>query len=86
MAAPSMADYYARKLSARRLQLVYDIAPARVKRYLQAEIDFVLARIAAWHVVLELGCGYGRVLQPLAQKAKSVCGIDTSRESLQLAR
>jgi len=36
--------------------------------------------------VLELGCGYGRVLQKLLPKAQNVVGIDTSRESLLLAQ
>jgi 2-polyprenyl-6-hydroxyphenyl methylase/3-demethylubiquinone-9 3-methyltransferase len=33
--------------------------------------------------VLELGCGYGRVLARLAEKAHLMVGIDTSRASLQ---
>jgi SAM-dependent methyltransferase len=36
--------------------------------------------------VLELGCGYGRVLSRLAERAGAVLGIDLSRESLALAR
>ncbi len=36
--------------------------------------------------VLELGCGYGRVMLPLAAKARRVVGIDTSAASLQLGR
>jgi 2-polyprenyl-6-hydroxyphenyl methylase/3-demethylubiquinone-9 3-methyltransferase len=36
--------------------------------------------------VLELGCGYGRVLSSLVQKAGVVIGIDTSRQSLLAAR
>ncbi|MHC5016457.1 MAG: class I SAM-dependent methyltransferase, partial [Planctomycetota bacterium] len=36
--------------------------------------------------VLELGCGYGRVLQRLRGHARLVTGIDTSAESLDLAR
>jgi len=37
-------------------------------------------------MVLELGCGYGRVLIELKEKAKTVVGIDTSLESLRLAQ
>jgi 2-polyprenyl-6-hydroxyphenyl methylase/3-demethylubiquinone-9 3-methyltransferase len=80
-----MQGYYAQKLSAERLRVCYEIAPPRVKRYLEAEIDFVLTRIKPSDRVLELGCGYGRVLQKLAGKAKAVVGIDTSHASLQLA-
>ena len=77
-----MKDYYDKNLSAERLRLAYDLAPARVKQYLEAEIRFVLDRLRPSDVVLELGCGYGRVLQRLAPKAKHVVGIDTSDASL----
>jgi 2-polyprenyl-6-hydroxyphenyl methylase/3-demethylubiquinone-9 3-methyltransferase len=81
-----MHRYYTQKLSAGRLRLCYELAPSRVKRYLEAEIEFVLDRTKSSDLVLELGCGYGRVLQRLMAKAKTVIGIDTSRDSLQLAR
>ncbi len=78
--------YYVDKLSARRLQRVYEIAPPRVRRYLEAEIEHVLDRIGTGDAVLELGCGYGRVLERLATVARIAVGIDTSRSSLLLAR
>jgi len=78
--------YYSEKLSAERLQLCYEIAPPRVKQYLEAEIEFVLDKIRPLDFVLELGCGYGRVLQKLVEKAKTVFGIDTSRASLSLVQ
>jgi 2-polyprenyl-6-hydroxyphenyl methylase/3-demethylubiquinone-9 3-methyltransferase len=81
-----MHGYYSQKLSAERLRLCYAIAPHRVKRYLEAEIEFVLDRVRPSDLVLELGCGYGRVLQRLVTKARTVVGIDTSHSSLQLAR
>lgn len=81
-----MLGYYSRKLSAERLRLCYELAPPRVKRYLEAEIVFVLARVKPSSLVLELGCGYGRVLEKLVTKAKTVVGIDTSYDSLKLAR
>lgn len=81
-----MAGYYAQKLSGRRLQRCYDIAPPRVQRYLEAEISHVQCRLSSTDVVLELGCGYGRVAMRLAQTARRVIGIDTSPESLDLAR
>lgn len=81
-----MLGYYARKLTAERLRLCYEIASPRVQRYLDAEIDFVLTLIKSTDGVLELGCGYGRVLQKLIPNAQYVAGIDTSRESLLLAR
>ena len=72
-------------MSSFNLQQCYQIAPSRVKQYLQAEIEFVLKHINLADKVLELGCGYGRVLQKLIGKASKVVGIDTSQESIQLA-
>ncbi|MBN1504144.1 MAG: class I SAM-dependent methyltransferase [Candidatus Eisenbacteria bacterium] len=81
-----MKDYYSRKLSAERLRRCYEVAPARTRRYLRAEVEFVLDRMPPSSSVLELGCGYGRVLVELARKASSVFGVDTSLESLAMAR
>lgn len=39
-----MSGYYRERLSANRLERVYAIAPPRVRQYLDAEIDHVLAR------------------------------------------
>lgn len=79
-------DYYSEKLSASQLKRCYDIAPPRIQQYLEAEIQYVLNNIKASDTVLELGCGYGRVLARLARKAKSIYGIDTSEESLNCAQ
>jgi SAM-dependent methyltransferase len=81
-----MGEYYRERLSARRLERVYEIAPPRVRRYLNAEIEHVLANVAPADTVLELGCGYGRALEPLARKVKRAYGIDTSFESLAYGR
>ncbi len=81
-----MASYYAERLSAERLRQCYEIAPRRVQQYLDAEIDHVVSRIRPTDMVLELGCGYGRVMRKLAAKAPTVVGIDTSAASLRLAR
>jgi SAM-dependent methyltransferase len=78
--------YYSEKLSGERLRRCYELAPPRVQRYLQAEIDFVLRYVRPSFRVLELGCGYGRVLAQLADRAAVVLGIDTSLDSLRLAR
>jgi len=50
-----MKGYYRKKLAAERLQTCYEIAPPRVKEYLESEIDFVLERTAISQTVLELG-------------------------------
>ncbi len=78
--------YYQNRLSAERLEQCYAIAPPRVKQYLEAEIEHVLTKIHPSDVVLELGCGYGRVLKPLALRAKWIVGIDTSRTNLSFAQ
>jgi 2-polyprenyl-6-hydroxyphenyl methylase/3-demethylubiquinone-9 3-methyltransferase len=79
-------DYYTAKLSAERLELCYGLAPPRVQRYLAAEIEHVVSLIPKGGSVLELGCGYGRVLGRLATVSSLACGIDTSPDSLRLAR
>ena len=81
-----MNNYYSSKLSSSTLQKCYEVAQPRVKRFLQAEIEFALKHIKPSDKVLELGCGYGRVLQKLIGRANKIVGIDTSQESIQLAR
>jgi SAM-dependent methyltransferase len=78
--------YYSDKLGGARLRECYEIAPVRVRQYLDAEIRFLLDRLEPGFAVLEIGCGYGRVALELAGAAGRVVGIDTSPESLALAR
>ena len=82
---PIMLDYYSEKLSAERLRKVYELAPPRTRQYLRAEIDFVKTRIKGAGMVLETGCGYGRVLEPLSGCVDNIIGIDSSRSSLRMA-
>lgn len=81
-----MSGYYAEKLSGRRLKLCYELATPRVRQYLEAEIRHVLSRVRPTDMVLELGCGYGRVALRLAEVVQRVVGIDTVGESLEVAR
>lgn len=81
-----MQNYYAEKLAAERLRTCYDLAPPRVKAYLEAEIDFVLQKTSSSMIVLELGCGYGRVLRCLLPQVRVAVGVDTSFPSLRMAR
>lgn len=81
-----MRDYYAGKLSGKRLRRCYEIASPRVRQYLAAEIGFLLSRVSHDDVVLELGCGYGRVAFELAKVARRVVGIDSAPDSIALAR
>lgn len=75
-------NYYAEKLSGDRLRRCYASAPERVRQYLKAEIEQVRQRIPAGSRVLELGCGFGRVLLDLITPGTVLFGIDTARDSL----
>ncbi len=79
-------NYYSEKLSSEKLKRVYEIATPRVQQYLDAEINHVIQKIHPTDLVLELGCGYGRIFPSLSKKSKSVFGIDTSFSSLQLGK
>ncbi len=81
-----MGSYYRRALAGERLRLCYGLAPPRVRRYLEAEIEHLRRWTDRARSVLELGCGYGRVLRELAREPEMVVGIDTSPASLTLAR
>ncbi|NOY36304.1 MAG: class I SAM-dependent methyltransferase [Chlorobi bacterium] len=81
-----MKNYYSDSLNSNRLKRCYDIAPVRVKQFLEAEINFVLNKISSNDIVLDLGCGYGRVALRLAEKAKKIIGIDISKDNIQLAK
>jgi len=80
-----MPNYYVEKLSGECLRACYDLAPPRTKAYLEAEIKFVLQKTSPSMTILELGCGYGRVLRCLLPRAREVFGIDTSLPSLRMA-
>ncbi|HEX7320397.1 MAG TPA: class I SAM-dependent methyltransferase [bacterium] len=77
-----MDAYYSDKLSAERLRRCYELATLRVRQYLEAEIDFVRRKIQLGDWVLELGCGYGRIIPQLAAQSDLIVGIDTSYSSI----
>ena len=64
---------------ARHYDLIYSQRQDDIPMYL----DFAAA---AGGAILELGCGSGRVLLPLAQAGYPVVGLDSSSEMLSLAR
>jgi 2-polyprenyl-6-hydroxyphenyl methylase/3-demethylubiquinone-9 3-methyltransferase len=68
------------------LDRVYAIAGARVRQYLQAEIDHVRTRVRPGDRLLELGCGTGRVLGALHSDHGEFWGVDNARESVRQAR
>jgi len=80
-----MRGYYSSRLSGERLRACYDLAPPAAACYLGAEVEHLCTRVPRGAEVLELGCGYGRVLESLATVAGRVVGIDTSLDSLHLA-
>ncbi|MFX1588374.1 MAG: class I SAM-dependent methyltransferase [Promethearchaeota archaeon] len=77
-----MNNYYAEKLNSENLKLCYDIAPKRVQQYLREETKHVLKKTSTNDIVLDLGCGYGRIIPQLTQKARRVVGIDISLANL----
>ncbi|MEW6363245.1 MAG: class I SAM-dependent methyltransferase [Acidobacteriota bacterium] len=77
--------YYDEKLAAERLRRCYEIAPPRVQQYLRAEVAHVLSSVRPHDLVLDLGCGFGRVMPRLAAAGRRVIGIDTSHASLRMA-
>lgn len=78
--------YYKEKLSADKLLRCYEIAPPRIRQYLNAEIQFVISNLHRTDVVLELGCGYGRAMKAVSQFVSWIIGNDISKESLKLAK
>ena len=80
-----MDNYYSTLLNSNNLKKCYEIAPERVKQFLKSEIEFVVQKINKNDTVLDLGCGYGRVMIKLAEKVKKVVGIDISKDNIQLA-
>jgi len=81
-----VSNYYSDRLNSTNLQKCYEVAPARVKQFLNAEIEFILSKIQQNDLVLDLGCGYGRIAIKLLGKAKEVTGIDISVDNIKLAR
>jgi ubiquinone/menaquinone biosynthesis C-methylase UbiE len=80
-----MTGYYQKNLAGERLRRAYELAPPRVRQYFEAEIAHVIDSLQATDTVLELGCGFGRVLSRLAPHTSAIIGVDTSQASLQAA-
>jgi 2-polyprenyl-6-hydroxyphenyl methylase/3-demethylubiquinone-9 3-methyltransferase len=79
-------NYYSKNLNTSKLQRCYEIAPPRIQQFLTAEINFILKKLSIDDIVLDLGCGYGRVVIELAKKAKKIIGIDISQDNIELAK
>ncbi len=74
--------YYVEGLAAERLRRCYDLATPAVRHYMSGETAHVRKHMRPGCRVLELGCGYGRIVKDLAPAAGYVHGIDNSAASL----
>ncbi|MGF7108491.1 class I SAM-dependent methyltransferase [Treponema pedis] len=79
-------NYYAVNLNSQKLLQVYDTAIPRIKRYLNEEINFVKKQLTGKESVLEIACGYGRILKELSPFAAHFTGIDISKDSIQFGQ
>ena len=74
----NMTDAYA------DIAAYYDLAPIYQSRL---DKDFYLARAReAAGAVLELGCGTGRILAPIAEAGVDITGLDASQAMLDICR
>ncbi|CDZ74518.1 putative methyltransferase type 12 [Peptoniphilus sp. ING2-D1G] len=78
-------NYYEEQLNSQMLFQVYDTKLPRTQQYLTEEINRVKKDLAGDEDLLEIGCGYGRILRELANSAKKLTGIDISANSIKFA-
>lgn len=81
-----MGNYYSEKLSAERLKYAYEIGSSRLNQYLESEINHLLKKIKPSDTVLEMGCGYGRIMKSLLSEVKKVVGVDISSDNINMAK
>jgi len=79
-------NYYVQSLNAQKLYQIYETKYPRVRKYLEAEIDFVRNYLQGTENVLELGAGYGRIVKELAPSCKSIAGIDISKDNVDFGK
>ena len=60
--------------------------PKQIQDFLNGEIKFINEHIKPSSSILEIGCGYGRLLNILAENAKEVTGIDFSEFEIDEAK
>jgi 2-polyprenyl-6-hydroxyphenyl methylase/3-demethylubiquinone-9 3-methyltransferase len=61
-------------------------APKLIQEFLDGEIEFISTHIKQGNSILEIGCGYGRLLKILAKKSEKLVGIDFSRRMVELSK
>lgn len=67
-------------------RMINDKAPELIQEFLDGEIRFITKHIKPYSSILEIGCGYGRLLRILAKNSKNVIGIDFSKKMIESSR
>jgi len=80
-----MGGYYRDHLVGSDLQRVYELANPRIRQYLRAEVENVASQVRGMGRILELGCGYGRILGEIAPHVGRAVGIDIVSGNLRSA-
>lgn len=57
-----------------------------IREFLNGEIEFISKHIKPNSSILEIGCGYGRLLKIMAKKSKRLVGIDFSNRMIELSK
>jgi len=60
-------------------------SPKEIQDFLIGEIEFI-KNLSKTGKILEVGCGYGRLLKILSEKAEEVIGVDFSKQLLEKAK
>lgn len=60
--------------------------PRPIQEFLDGEIEFITQQISKGADILEVGCGYGRLLNVLSAAAHTTVGVDFSEPLLERAR
>lgn len=56
--------------------------PQEIQQFLDGESTFLEKQIPPAQIILEIGCGYGRLVRILSKNALSVAGVDFSKRAL----
>lgn len=56
--------------------------PKSYQKFLDGEINFLKKHILPRKTILEVGCGYGRLIKLLSERSKQIVGIDFSKFEL----
>lgn len=62
---------------------IIEKSPRLIQEFLDGEIKFLKKYIQPNEIILDVGCGYGRLLKLLSKNAKRVVGIDFSESLLE---